>query len=205
MVRFRIRSPARTFTRRTNEVSRIRSATIILSAIFLVACASSEPAPETGRRANDPQSTVGPKGSWREVSVPVPPYPQAENLVEFRIRGTTSFEFFADTESVRVDPDGVVRYTVIARSGSGVENVSFEGIHCEKREFKVYAIGAIDGTWLPPHNSRWKRIEKKKDNDYRNSLHHYYLCPSGFPRINANETILVLKRGRPDFGDYREL
>lgn len=186
-------------------MARVRSAAIILLATSLAACASSEPAPETDRRANDPVSTVGPKGAWREVSVPVPSYPQQKNLVEFSIRGTTSFKFFADTQSVRVDDDGVVRYTLIARSGSGAENVSFEGIHCEKREFKVYAVGSIDGTWLTPRNSNWRPIETKKNNDYRNSLHHYYLCPSGFPRINAKETILVLKRGRPDFGDFRKL
>ena len=108
-----------------------------------------------------------------------------------------------DLTSVRVDPDRVVRYTVVARSASGVENVSFEGIHCESREYKVYALGSIDGTWVPPRNPKWQRIEKKRDNDVRNALHRYYLCPSGFPRRNAKDTIVVLKRGRPDFGDYR--
>ncbi len=191
--------------RRVDARFATRSNAICLLTIFLVACAGSEPAPENSRRANDPVSTAGPKGAWREVGVPLPPYPQAENLAEFLIPGSTSFNFFADTQSVRVDTDGVVRYTVIARSKSGVENVSFEGIHCEKREFKVYALGTIDRTWSPQLNQKWARIEKKKDNDLRNSLRHYYLCPRGFPRRNAYETVLVLKRGRPDFGDYRDL
>ena len=204
MVRCRIRLPVRTSTRRVDGGFYARSALIFLPTMLLIACAGSEPAPEAGRRANDPVSTVGPKGTWREIDVPLPPYPQAENLVEFQISGSTSFKFFADLTSVRVDTDGVVRYTVIARSASGTENVSFEGIHCESEQYKIYAFGSIDGTWLPPRNPNWQPVKSTSVNDVRRSLHHYYLCPLGVPPTNTQVAVRAMKRGRPYFDDYRK-
>jgi hypothetical protein len=203
MGRCHIRLPGNMSTQISDELPGIRSTTFLLLAIFLGACASSEPPSESSRRANDPVSTAKPKKPWSEFNSPLPPYPQAENLAEFQIAGTSSFKFFADLTSVRVDTDGVVRYTVIARSGSGTENVSFEGIHCESQEYKIYAFGSIDGTWMPPRNPKWQRIANTSKNNFRNSLHHYYLCPKGLTRKNAHDTVVVLKRGRPDFGDYR--
>ena len=171
--------------------------------VFVGACASAEAPSESTRRSNDPVSTAQPKAPWSEINSPLPPYPRAENLAEFQIAGTTSFTFFADLTSVRVDADRVVRFTVIARSASGIENVSFEGIHCESREYKVYAYGSIDGVWMPARNPQWKSITSTAKNDLRNSLHRYYLCTKGIAPKNAQVAIDVLKGGRPYFDDYR--
>jgi hypothetical protein len=191
------------FTKRTDRLPEIRAAIVLFLIVFVVACASSETPSESTRRSNDAVSTAKPKAAWSEVSSPLPPYPRAENLAEFQIVGTTSFRFFADLTSVRVDADRVVRYTVIARSASGIENVSFEGIHCESREYKVYAYGSTDRTWIPPRNPQWQSISSTSNNDLRNSLHRYYLCPKGIPQRNAKDAIAVLKGGRPYFDDYR--
>jgi hypothetical protein len=181
----------------------IRAAIVLFLIVFVGACASSEPPSESTRRSNDAVSTAQPKGAWSEINSPLPPYPQAENLAEFQIVGTSSFTFFADLTSVRVDTDGVVRYTVIARSGSGIENVSFEGIHCESREYKVYAYGSADRTWMRPRNPKWQSISSTSNNDLRNSLHRYYLCPKGISPKNAQVAVDILKRGRPYFDDFR--
>lgn len=204
MGRCRIRLPGNMSTRRINALSGIRSTTFGFLAVFLVACASSEPPSESSRRANDPVSTAKPKGAWSESASPLPPYPQAENLVEFQIVGGSSFKFFADLTSVRVDADGVVRYTVIARSASGIDNVSFEGIHCVSREYKVYAYGSRDGTWVPARNPKWQSIVSISQNDLRNSLHRYYLCIKGVPPNNTEIAVQAMKRGRPYFDDYRK-
>lgn len=188
----------------SDGLSRIRSNTILLLTIFLWACAGSETPTESSRRANDPVSTAKPKAPWSEFNSPLPPYPRAENLAEFQIVGTTSFKFFADLTSVRVDQDGVVRLTVIARSSSGTENVSFEGIHCESSEYKIYAFGTTDRTWMAPRNPKWQSIQNVAKNDLRNSLHHYYVCPKGLPPGNTREAVKALKRGRPYFDDYRK-
>jgi hypothetical protein len=191
------------FTQRTDRRPASRAAIVLLLTVFVGACASSEPPSEATRRSNDAASTAQPKGAWSEINSPLPPYPRAENLAEFQIAGTTSFRFFADLASVRVDADGVVRFTVIARSASGVENVSFEGIHCESREYKVYAYGSTDRTWIRPRNPTWQSISSTSNNDLRNSLYRYYLCPKGLAQRDAKKAVAVLKRGRPNFGDYR--
>ena len=194
------------FTKRTDRLPASRAAIVLFSVVFVVACASSEAPSESTRRSNDAVSTVQPKGkgAWSEISSPLPPYPQAENLAEFQIVGGTSFKFFADLTSVRVDADGVVRYTVVARSASGIENVSFEGIHCESREYKVYAFGSIDGVWMAARNPQWQSITSTSNNDLRNSLHRYYLCLKGVPPSNTQAAVRALKRGRPYFDDYRK-
>jgi len=191
------------FTKRTDRLPASRASIVLILIVFVGACASSEPPSESTRRSNDAVSTAQPKGAWSEVNSPLPPYPQAENLAEFQIVGGTSFKFFADLTSVRVDADSVVRYTVVARSASGIENVSFEGIHCESREYKVYAFGSIDGVWMPARNPQWQSIRSTSKNDLRNSLHHYYLCPKGIPPKNAQVVVEVLKGGRPYFDDFR--
>lgn len=202
-VRCHTRLRVRMFTQRTDRRPASRAAIVLLLTVFVGACASSEPPSEATRRSNDAVSTAQPKGAWSEINSPLPPYPRAENLAEFQIAGTTSFRFFADLASVRVDADGVVRFTVIARSASGVENVSFEGIHCESREYKVYAYGSTDRTWIRPRNPTWQSISSTSNNDLRNSLYRYYLCPKGLAQRDAKKAVAVLKRGRPNFGDYR--
>ena len=182
--------------------SRIRSIPFLLLAVFLAACSSSGPPPESGRRANDPVSTAGAEEAWREHSAQLPPYPQPENLIEFTIVGATSFTYFADLTTVSVDPDRVVRYAVIARSRSGSENATFEGIHCESKVYKVYAYGSVDKTWRPQQDPQWQPLEGTGNNAYRGSLYRYYLCPNGLPQRNTQTAIKALKRGKPKFEDF---
>jgi len=192
------------FTKRTDRLPASRAAILVILIIFVGACASAEAPSESTRRSNDPVSTAQPKAPWSEMNAPLPPYPQAANLAEFKLSGGTSFKFFADLTSVRVDADGVVRYTVIARSASGIENVSFEGIHCESGEYKVYAYGSTDDrTWILSRNPKWQAISGTSNNNLRQSLRLYYLCPNGLPHNNAKDAVAVLKSGRPYFGDYR--
>jgi hypothetical protein len=188
----------------TDRLPASRAAIALCFVIFVGACASAEAPSESTRRSNDPVSTAQPKAPWSEANSPLPPYPRAENLAEFKIAGGTTFKFFADLTSVRVDADRVVRYTVVARSASGIENVSFEGIHCESAEYKVYAYGATeDRTWILPRNPKWQSISSTSTNNLRQSLRLYYLCPNGLPHNDAKEAVAVLKGGRPYFGDYR--
>lgn len=128
----------------------------------------------------------------------MPSFPREDDYTEFTIDRATRYRFFVDISSVRVDTDGVVRYAVVARSSSGVENISFEGIRCQTREFTIYAFGSPDQTWSQVRNRKWARIEKSRDNDHRYSLLRYYLCTDGSPRKNVGEAIQALQRGHPE-------
>lgn len=167
--------------------------------VLLTGCASSESAAERKRYEEKVKAYDNPSKQWQELDVPLPAYPREQQLAEFRISGATSFSLFADIESVRVDEDGIVRYTLVARSSTGFDNVSFEGIRCDTREFKIYAIGSPDGTWSARQNAQWRRIERKGANDIHHSLYHYYLCPHGGPHLNTGDAVAALKHGEPVF------
>jgi len=182
---------------RTDGIFEIRWLGIFLLIVVLAGCASSDPASEVpGRNISDHSTgAVKEKGPWQEADVPLPPYPDEANLTEFQIAGRTSFKFYTDPASVRVDEDRVVRMAVVARSASGAENVTYEGIRCETREYKIYAFGSIDRTWLPRKNAQWIAIEKKNDNAYHFSLRRYYFCLSSSPPRDTRAAVEVLMHG----------
>ena len=138
----------------------------------------------------------GLEGKPWEVQKPLlPSYPKQENLVSFYVGVMSPFAFFVDSASVSVGPDGIVRYTLVARSPSGGENVSYEGIRCETYESKTYAFGGADGSWAQARNQQWKPYSR-----YQSGLHlvladDFFCSASGAK--TAEEAVRGLVRGKP--------
>jgi len=122
----------------------------------------------------------------------LPAYPKPEALQRFAVSGGTDFEYFVDRRSISV-AGGEVRYTVVARSPSGVDNISFEGIHCKDREFRSYARGASDGQWIV-RPTAWRKIEPRV-HIAQYALHWEYLCPNSIAVYTAQEGVSALERG----------
>ena len=78
---------------------------------------------------------------WEEVAVQLPASPKESSLQPFYVSATTDNRFWVDLDSVSVGSDGVVRYTLVVRTGTGAKNVSYEGMRCETRERRLYAFG----------------------------------------------------------------
>jgi len=133
------------------------------------------------------------KLNWKEAAVTPPPYPGDADLVEFQVSSGTTFRFFIDPASLSVGPDGVVRYTLVARSPSGVANVSYEGIRCSSRSYKIFARGA-GGRWSP-RQGEWQPIEVKMIQRWHNVLYWEYLCPNHRPIETAAEGVQALRQG----------
>jgi hypothetical protein len=112
-----------------------------------------------------------------EQSLQLPPFPNGANLVKVRVDGGTSFDFFVDIDSVSVGRDGVVRYTLIAKSSAGATNIEFEGIRCKTRERRLYAVGRADKTWSMARNSQWTPISELPSSLVQATLHDTYFCP----------------------------
>jgi CNP1-like family len=68
-----------------------------------------------------------------------------------------------------------VRYTLVFISSSGVWNISYEGQHCGRNEYRRYAYGS-NGTWYPIEASPWQRITDSGMDHYRHVLYWNYLC-----------------------------
>ena len=145
----------------------------------------------------------GPQSDWErsheerlraaEDVVPLPPYPRRAELVEFFVAATSEFRFFVDAASLSVGSDGIVRYVFVARSPTGVENVSFEGMRCETGEVRIYALGR-DGAWVGKA-SEWRAIQPRSVQRWHNALYREYFCPQKEPIASAREGVDALRRG----------
>jgi hypothetical protein len=132
---------------------------------------------------------------WEEQKLQMPPYPKDEAVVKFQVSGATTFDFFVDLASVSVGKDGVIRYTLIARSDSGAKNVSFEGIKCKGRESKLYAFGRADGTWSQARDPKWARISGIQANRQHATLADDFFCPGRQIVGSTKEAVEALRRG----------
>ncbi len=116
------------------------------------------------------------KKPWTELQTRLPPHPKPDNLLPFDLGSNTANRYFVDAASVSVGEDDVVRYTLVVKSGGGATNVSFEGIRCKTREYRIYAFGHADGQWSRARNPGWREIRGREINGYHFALRHDYFC-----------------------------
>ena len=132
-----------------------------------------------------------------EANVVLPPYPVDDNLIEVEFSGPKSFTFFVDTQSIFIYESEVVRYTLVARSPSGSDNVSYEGIYCRARTYRSYAFGSADKTWSLARNPNSAPVRDLDRNNVRLALYRDYACPNGVPQREASRMVTALKAGKP--------
>ncbi|MES9936954.1 MAG: CNP1-like family protein [Sedimenticola sp.] len=120
---------------------------------------------------------------WKEGEVALPDFPKEENLLEFDVDSSgpgTRFSYFIDKESLSIgEVDSVVRFTLVVRSRTGGQNVTYEGIRCNIREYKSYAFGNGKGEWRKARKPLWKEFRRSDYTQYRFALWKYYLCDRG--------------------------
>jgi len=131
---------------------------------------------------------------WVELSAQLPPYPKAENLVEFNVSSATHNRHFVDTESISVGEDKVVRYTVVIEAAGGARNVSFEGMRCATGERRLYAYGQPDGTWSKARNASWEGIKFRSLLSYQKALFEDHFCPDGINVRDGKAAVQNLRR-----------
>ena len=137
---------------------------------------------------------AGEARTGRRPRLALPPYPKDADLIEFQVSSGATFRFFIDAASLSVGTDGVVRYTLVARSPSGAANVSFEGIRCSTQV--VQGVRAGDGRPLVARRrATWRDIEAKTIQRWHNVLYCEYLCPRHRPIETAAEGVNALRRG----------
>ena len=132
---------------------------------------------------------------WQEAGIKLPAYPNPGDLIEFEASAASTFRFFVDGKSIIAGRDGAVRYTMVARSASGAENVSFNGLRCKTNAHRVYATGRSDKTWTPVPNSDWKALEVKTVTRQHIALMRDFFCPAGTPIQTREEGIAALRQG----------
>ncbi len=127
----------------------------------------------------------------REEVVP-PPRLERARLVELQLDGEAEFRYLVDAASLSVGADRIVRYVLVARSASGVESVSFEGLRCPG-EYRVYAVGRADGSWAG-RAGEWRAVPRDARAG-QNALARRYLCPARVAIQSAEEARQALREG----------
>jgi hypothetical protein len=164
------------------------------------------------QNTNDPSYTgpkARPSAEWEEQErerlnptegdLKLPAWPKNEDLIEFAVINSATFRFFIDAASVSVGKDRVVRYTLIARSPSGVANVSYEGMRCDTGSYKIFAYGN-DGRWSV-RPTEWKDIEPKGNARWHFELRLNYFCQDRTGAIfTAKDGVEALRRGNSKIG-----
>lgn len=132
---------------------------------------------------------------WAEMQAQLPAYPRDGDLIAIDVSAVTPHRFFVDGASVSLDGDGVVRYTLVVKTGGGATNVSFEGIRCAAFEYKIYAIGGADRNWVRARNPQWRRIAYQAVNAQHHTLHSEYLCRGKHMMESAAQIVQALRSG----------
>lgn len=132
---------------------------------------------------------------WEEVQAQIPAYPKQATLIAFDAGAATPHRYFVDEKSISLGEDGVVRYTLVIQAAGGATNVTFEGIRCETREKKTYALGHPDGSWVRARASGWRYIETREVNRHYNVLYGDIFCRGKFPVDSVKDAIQALKQG----------
>ncbi len=133
---------------------------------------------------------------WVESEAVLPEFPQMENLLPFYVSEMTSHRFMIDASTLQVGKDRVVRYVLVVQTSGGATNISFEGMRCDTREFRLYASGHRDGRWTKARLSEWRPIENKPVNRHHAALSRDLFCPSGVAIFTPEEGRDALRRGK---------
>ena len=128
-----------------------------------------------------------------DAKAPEPPsYPRDEDLLPFFVSAATDNKHFVDRRSLSVR-DGLVHYTLVVRTPSGVDNVFFEGLNCKEREYRNYARGTSARTWIV-RPTEWRKIGGLQ-NIAQHTLHWEYFCPNRVAVSSTAEGISALQSG----------
>ena len=150
------------------------------------------------QRPINPRPVVVPdepeKPEWVEESVTPPDYPQDEDLIPVEMAASSN-KFFVDGKSLNLGADGVIRYTMLIRSSGGALNVTYEGLRCETREKKLYALGRKDGTWSAARSSKWALVTDSGSRTYQTALMKDFFCPQQVSVKSVEEALGALRAG----------
>ena len=174
-----------------------------LAALALFAVGTIGPADAVRRRDQDPIHGAPEEAPFREADIAPPAYPADAGLIEFTTTGRTQNRFYVDGPSLSVGPDKVIRFVLVVRTPSKVNNVSFSAVRCDTREWKDYAYARTDKTWVRDERAKWRLIQARGYNNHQHTLFSEFFCyggvASGGPLGSADTIVRNLKHpAQPD-------
>jgi hypothetical protein len=126
----------------------------------------------------------------QEAKAPLPAFPEEDNLmrIDAPVRGGGN-QFFIDRASIARDLDLVMRYTVVVRSPSGVQNTMHEGMACGLRQVKTYAYGNGKRQFVEFYRPRWRAISYHGVKGYQGILADRFLCDDSHGYLDRDSVL----------------
>jgi hypothetical protein len=163
------------------------------AAALWVACGSwAQQTPDSfpgtmGKPTSDPE--------WTEIEVPPPPALRTEGLVPVEVSGGTELRWAVDPKSVAVGADRIVRYVVVASTRSAT-NASYEGLNCDRAEYRVYARSSGQG-WRAAETG-WKPLSDSGEAQHARAIAKAGACQGHAPNGSAGQIVrdLAAPQGR---------
>ena len=117
---------------------------------------------------------------WEEAPTTIPAYPKARDLLPVPLSGSHKVTLWIDKRHITLGKDDVARFSYVIKSAAGVANAFHEGIRCETREYKTYALGARDGRFMALDDPQWETLPYFEDNTLRHTLAKFFICAGGY-------------------------
>lgn len=134
---------------------------------------------------------------FEEDAVKPPERFNAERLIPFTVSSGSELRFGVDPDTVSVGKDGVVRYVLVARSSSGLNNVLYQGLRCGASEFKTYAIWQAGEGWRAPSDASWKGWVETAAGTPAMRLAREAFCDGRYPNEPVSKMLSDLRHGKP--------
>lgn len=133
---------------------------------------------------------------WKESKVAIPSYPDDRNLLPVPMNVNDTLKIYIDSKSLTRAKDLVERFTLVVESPSGARSVFYDGLRCETRQYKTYAIGTANHTFEAVKEPRWRTIPRAAINAFRDNLYRNYIC-DGHASARKPEAIVRLLKYQP--------
>jgi hypothetical protein len=130
---------------------------------------------------------------WIESDAPPPPALKTDKLVPLAIP-RSDLRFGIDPASVSIGKDGIVRYVVVATSNSGATNAMYEGIRCDKGEYRTYARHTPGKGWTQV-NGDWRSVQDGAAARHALAMARTGACMANAPNISPEQVVKDLVAG----------
>ena len=126
----------------------------------------------------------------------MPAPPRASDLVPVPLPGHSGMRFFVDEASIRRAEVSHLRYTLVARSPAGVDNVSYEEIDCLNENWRINALWNDSARrWDRVSAPSWIGVDVGGGGNLHAVLDTQYFCRDGGVDGTVPDVIRRLRLG----------
>jgi len=135
---------------------------------------------------------------WQEAQVTPPASFSTESVTPFALDAQSSMRLGIDPKTLTIDPDGVVRYVLVAKSSQGALNVLYEGIRCASAEVKVYARWDNVSSWNTSSKAEWEPLAFRGTTRRAMQMARGGVCEGKVPNGTPARILRALQSGNTD-------